>query len=216
VAKTREYQHFCPVARSLEVIGEKWSLLVIRDLLRGPRRFSDLMRSLGGITPKWLTLRLRDLEAAGLVERDSAPGRREVWYRLTPAGQELGPVVEALARWGLAHAMRPPYPGEIINPEQVTAAWAVLLNGHQTRPEHPVLWLLRFPDGQENALRFTGERWSTRRRDEQPDVVLEITPHAWATLLATPPGERDPLLQRLEPSGAPERMQELVQLLSAA
>jgi DNA-binding HxlR family transcriptional regulator len=215
VARTREYQHFCPVARSLEVIGEKWSLLVIRDLLRGPRRFSDLMRYLGGITPKWLTLRLRDLEAAGLVERDSAPGRREVWYRLTPAGQELAPVVESLARWGLAHAMRPPSAGEIINPEQVTAAWAVLLNGQQERPERPTVWVLRFPDGQENVLRFTGTRWSTRR-DEQPDVVVALTPEAWATLLATPAAERAPLLHQLSITGAPERVQELMRLLGAA
>src|SRR5581483_10166021 len=104
MAKTREYQHYCPVARSLEVIGEKWSLLIVRDLLRGPQRFTDLLRYLGGITPKWLTQRLRDLEAAGIVERDHAEGRREVWYRLTAAGEELRPVIESLAIWGIEHA----------------------------------------------------------------------------------------------------------------
>ncbi len=56
------YQHFCPAARALEVIGEKWSLLVVRDLLAGPRRFSDLRRTLTAITPKWLSARLRALE----------------------------------------------------------------------------------------------------------------------------------------------------------
>ena len=88
MARTRTYNHFCPVARSLEVIGEKWSLLIVRDLLRGPQRFTDLLRGLNNITPKWLTLRLRELESAGIVERDQEPGRKEVRYRLTEKGQK--------------------------------------------------------------------------------------------------------------------------------
>src|SRR5947208_1092317 len=103
MTRSKEYRHYCPVARSLEVIGEKWSLLIVRDLLREPRRFTDLLHFLGGITPKWLTLRLRDLEAAGIVERDSEPGRREVWYRLTPRGRDLAPVIQELAIWGIDH-----------------------------------------------------------------------------------------------------------------
>src|SRR5262249_12974716 len=66
----RRYQHFCPAARALETIGEKWSLLIVRDLLGGPRRFSDLRRSLAAITPKWLSARLRALEAEGIITRD--------------------------------------------------------------------------------------------------------------------------------------------------
>src|SRR6266540_1580464 len=108
MAKTKTYAHFCPVARTLEVIGEKWSLLIVRDLLRGPQRFTDLLRYLGGITPKWLTLRLRELEAAGIVEADRVSGRREVWYRLTSKGNDLAPVVQALAVWGIDHTARPP------------------------------------------------------------------------------------------------------------
>src|SRR5215813_2248065 len=81
----RRYQHFCPAARALETIGERWSLLIVRDLLAGPRRFSDLRRSLAAITPKGLSARLRALEAAGIVAREVA-SEREVWYRLTPKG----------------------------------------------------------------------------------------------------------------------------------
>ena len=84
----RRYHHFCPAARALETIGEKWSLLIVRDLLGGPRRFSDLRRSLAAITPKWLSARLRALESDGIVTREVA-GEREVWYRLTPKGQAL-------------------------------------------------------------------------------------------------------------------------------
>src|SRR6476646_4691253 len=97
------YQHFCPAARALEVVGEKWSLLIVRDLLAGPRRFSELRRSLAAITARWLSLRLRELEAAGIVERE-ASGQREVWYRLTSKGQALAPVIEELMVWGIEHA----------------------------------------------------------------------------------------------------------------
>src|SRR6266516_4261614 len=89
---SRPYRHFCAMARSLELLGERWSLLVVRDLLLGPRRFSDLARSLGGITPTRLTERLRHLQAVGVVQRHRPPVRREGWHRLTEAGHDLGVV----------------------------------------------------------------------------------------------------------------------------
>src|ERR1700741_4995129 len=95
----RSYQHFCPAARALEVIGEKWSLLIVRDLLAGPRRFSDLRRSLTAITPRWLSARLRAMEEQGVVERQRHSAR-EVWYRLTSKGEALAPVIDALLVWG--------------------------------------------------------------------------------------------------------------------
>jgi len=103
---TRRYQHFCPAARALETIGERWSLLIVRDLLAGPRRFSDLRRSLTAITPKWLSARLRTLEADGIVTRD-VTGEREVRYRLTPKGEALEPVFDAVLVWGMDYALGP-------------------------------------------------------------------------------------------------------------
>src|SRR5262245_58399023 len=112
------YGHFCPLARALELVGERWGLLVVRDLLAGDRRFTDLLRGCAGITPRQLAVRLRQLEGAGIVERAGVverdvagqrpPDRREVWYRLTPAGRELRGAVEALLLWGLRHAGRAP------------------------------------------------------------------------------------------------------------
>src|SRR6266536_3239911 len=90
------YGHFCLAARTLETVGERWSLLVVRDLLTGPRRFSDLRRLLTNVTPKWLTIRLRQLEHEGIVTREQQPGRREVWYELTEKGRDLAPVLQAL------------------------------------------------------------------------------------------------------------------------
>ena len=76
----RTYDHFCLVARALERVGDRWSLLVIRDLLTGAKRFTDLMDRLGGITPKTLSQRLRELQDAGIVAADREPGRR--WLRV--------------------------------------------------------------------------------------------------------------------------------------
>lgn len=93
----------CPVARAIDVLDGKWTMLVIRDLLRGTRRFSELRSSLAGISPKTLTDRLRALEGHGLVERvmyAEIPPRVE--YSLTPRGRDLQPVVDALAAWGSA------------------------------------------------------------------------------------------------------------------
>jgi DNA-binding HxlR family transcriptional regulator len=115
----RTYDHFCLTARALECVGDRWSLLVVRDLLTGAKRFTDLMDRLGGITPKTLSRRLHDLEDAGIVAADRKPGRREVWYRLTPTGADLEPVIDALGWWGLRHAWRRPQAGEPLHAEHL-------------------------------------------------------------------------------------------------
>ena len=94
----------CPVSRAVDVLDGRWTILVVRDLLGGTRRFGELRDSLAGISPKTLTDRLRSLEAHGLVEREmfaEIPPRVE--YSLTPAGRDLEPVLAALADWGRAY-----------------------------------------------------------------------------------------------------------------
>jgi DNA-binding HxlR family transcriptional regulator len=98
------YGQTCPVARSVELLGERWTLLIVRDLLPGPRRFQDLLASLSGIAPNVLSARLQAMEAYGIVTRrfySEHPPRAE--YALTHRGQELGVVVGALAVWGSRH-----------------------------------------------------------------------------------------------------------------
>jgi DNA-binding HxlR family transcriptional regulator len=90
-----------PLVRALAVVGHKWTLLIIDDLVRGPRRFTEIERSLRYANPKMITARLRELEAAGLVSRSTyaeVPPRVE--YALTEQGRALRPVVNALRRWG--------------------------------------------------------------------------------------------------------------------
>jgi DNA-binding HxlR family transcriptional regulator len=154
----RTYDHFCLTARSLERVGDRWSLLVIRDLLTGAKRFTDLMQRLGGITPKTLTQRLRELEEAGIVDVDREPGRREVWYRLTPAGADLRPVLDAFSTWGLQHAWRRPLPGEPVHAEHllrsVTQAIELAAGDHD-----PARWHFRL-DGADYLVESDRQRWS--------------------------------------------------------
>ncbi|HYH32595.1 MAG TPA: helix-turn-helix domain-containing protein [Pseudonocardia sp.] len=101
MAGARHYDDPCGVARALDLVGERWTLLVVRELLFGPKRFSDLVRGLPGMSQNVLSQRLRELGAAGLVERRrlGPPVSGQV-YELTERGTALRPVVVELARWG--------------------------------------------------------------------------------------------------------------------
>jgi DNA-binding HxlR family transcriptional regulator len=109
-ASSAPYDMRCPVARTLDIIGERWTILILRDLLvEGPRRFQDFERSLGGISPNTLSARLKRLEEAGVVERrfyEQHPPRAE--YLLTERGNELRPVLKALYAWGERHTKNAP------------------------------------------------------------------------------------------------------------
>ena len=100
----KHYNQSCPVAKTLEVIGDRWTLLVVRDLLPGARRFQDLLATLPGIAPNVLSTRLKLMEEHGVIGRrfySDHPPRAE--YVLTDKGRELGMVVGALAAWGGRH-----------------------------------------------------------------------------------------------------------------
>jgi DNA-binding HxlR family transcriptional regulator len=93
-----EYGQYCPVAKAMEVLDERWTLLVVRELLAGSTRFNELRRGNPRMSPALLSKRLRTLERAGVVRRADAGGHAQ--YRLTAAGQELRPIVEAMGAWG--------------------------------------------------------------------------------------------------------------------
>jgi DNA-binding HxlR family transcriptional regulator len=104
----KQYGQSCPVARSLEFLGERWTLLIVRDLLHGARKFQDLQDSLTGVAPAVLSDRLKVLEAQGIVSRSfysEHPPRAK--YALTDRGFELRPIVGALAIWGSRHLHTP-------------------------------------------------------------------------------------------------------------
>jgi len=99
-----DYGQFCPVAKATELLGEKWTLLILRELLLGTHRYNEFQRALSRISPTLLTKRLKQLESAGIVIRKAQQGRKGHDYFLTPAGKELAPIVEHLATWGMRWA----------------------------------------------------------------------------------------------------------------
>jgi DNA-binding HxlR family transcriptional regulator len=104
------YQTFCPVGSALNVVGERWALLIVRDLFLGPRRYSELLKGLGGVPTDILAARLRTLQDEGIVQKI---GKGRGRYELTESGRALGPVLRELARWGADRLQLPADPAEI-------------------------------------------------------------------------------------------------------
>ena len=102
IKETRSYKQYCPLARSLDIVGERWTLLIVRELLTGPKRFKDLQSSLKGIGTNLLSSRLRDMERNALVLKATLPppGVAAV-YELTEHGRKLDETLGALVRWGI-------------------------------------------------------------------------------------------------------------------
>ncbi|MGG7465522.1 winged helix-turn-helix transcriptional regulator [Plantibacter sp. YIM 135347] len=112
----RDYGQFGGVTQALELVGERWALLIVRDLLVGPRRYGELAAGLPRIPSNILATRLKELQAAGVIRR--APRSRVIVYELTPYGRELEPVVLALGAWGFK-AMGDPRDEQVITPDSM-------------------------------------------------------------------------------------------------
>ncbi|GAA1890530.1 winged helix-turn-helix transcriptional regulator [Actinomadura bangladeshensis] len=119
----RVYGQFCGLARAMEMVGERWTLLIVRNLLSGPQRYTDLRKGLATIPTNILSSRLKQLEEAEIVTRRALPHpERAVVYELTDYGRDLEPALVAFGRWG-ARTMTAPRPGEIITAESVAMAF---------------------------------------------------------------------------------------------
>lgn len=109
-----KYGQYCPIARAAELLGDRWTLLIVRDLLTGSHHFSELERGLPGISKALLAGRLRRLQDVGIVEKyRTASGRRTTEYHLTPAGEELQAVMQSLLTWGAKWSFGEPDPEEL-------------------------------------------------------------------------------------------------------
>jgi DNA-binding HxlR family transcriptional regulator len=133
----RTYDQYCAIASALDIIGDRWTLLVVRNLLLGPKRFVDLMRGLPGISTNLLTERLRLLEAQGIAQtRYLPPPAASTVYELTETGQALTDILSALARWG-SLALSEPRPNQKITDEGI----GFMVLGVFHRPDAPSdLW----------------------------------------------------------------------------
>jgi DNA-binding HxlR family transcriptional regulator len=118
----RTYGQYCGLSRAVEILGERWGLLIVRDLLIGPKRFTDLQRGLPGIPSNVLTSRLKELEKSGVVRRRVLPRPAgSVVYELTEYGSELEEAVVCFGRWG-AKSLGEPRPDEIVTPDSIAMA----------------------------------------------------------------------------------------------
>lgn len=116
---SRDYGQYDGIARALELVGERWGLLIVRDLLVGPRRYGELAAGLPRIPSNILATRLKELQEAGIIRR--APRSRVIVYELTPYGRELEPVILGLGAWGFK-ALGEPREEQIITPDAMTIA----------------------------------------------------------------------------------------------
>jgi DNA-binding HxlR family transcriptional regulator len=153
----RTYGDACGIARALDVVGERWALLVVREMLLGPQRFTDLRRALPGASSNMLTDRLRELESNGVVyRRRLPPPAASAVYELTESGRELEPIVLALGGWGLRFAL-PPEPVHL-------SATSVLLflrgSRHPDRSAPPASY----------RLELDGKVWTVVTQDGQVDI----------------------------------------------
>lgn len=185
----RSYGQLCSIAAALDVLGERWTLLLVRELLGGPRRFSDVLDGLPGIGTGLLTARLRELEAAGVVERVRlARPATGTGYALTEEGRALEPVVLALADWG-ASRLAAPGPGLAVR-----ARWAML--GLRTRFDATAAagvretYEFRVDDEVFHARVDDGSLEVGDGRAADPDVVLEADGEAFARLIGDPANAR--------------------------
>lgn len=188
--RSREYGQFCGLARAAEVLGQRWTLLILRDLLVGPRRYSDLAAGLPGIPSNLLSTRLKELEQDGLVVREARSGAdRSIVYALTERGAELRPALDALSRWGAA-GMRELREGEIVTQASLVSALRIAAEG-AAPAGRPLTFTVRVGDAVAHAI------------VEGSTVDVGAGEHPGADLVITSgPGFRDLLAGALDPASA--------------
>lgn len=181
---SKDYGQFCGLSRAAQVLGERWALMIVRDLTVSPRRFTDLHEGLPGIPTTVLTARLRELEESDVIMRRAARApARGVLYELTPRGHDLQPILDALGRWG-AGAMDAPQEGEVVTDSSLAAALRSAF-----RPgvlSGPLTFHVR--SGEASA-------WATVRGDEvtvgpggpssEPDLTIDAGPELRLLLAGT-------------------------------
>ena len=167
---SRNYGHYCGLARALDVVGDRWNLLIVRQLLVGPARYRELADGLPGIATNLLSDRLRDLESAGVVERRPAATGNAVVYALTAWGAELRGPIEGLIRWSTPLMVRGPG-GDQFVPEWLTVALPALLNRTRTAADaSPTVGLE--VDEQVFQVRAGGEGVEVARHDGRALVAV--------------------------------------------
>jgi DNA-binding HxlR family transcriptional regulator len=213
----RSYGQFCALAKALDVIGDRWTMLIVRELmLGGPSRYTDLRNGLPGIATNLLAERLRELEAAGVLTREQAPPPiASTLFRLTPRGERLRPVLHELGLWGIPYMVEGPAPADEFRGRWL--AWPAELFLTDGDPNGPPI-AIELRTGEEPMVVEAREGHIRTRGGpaSDPDLVLTGSPH---TILGLLSGQIDvadargrgleaegdlSVLDRVRPASAPE------------
>jgi len=181
MATKRTYEDGCATAHALDLIGERWALLVVRELILGPKRFTDLRAGLPGISPNVLTLRLEELEQAAVVRRRKLPPPAAAWvYELTDWGLELERVIMALGRWGArSSSLLQGYPLSI---DALVLSFRTMFDP-ATAGDLRATVELRMGDDRFRAAIADGEMTLDRGSATHPDAVLTASPDTFVAVV---------------------------------
>jgi DNA-binding HxlR family transcriptional regulator len=210
VTSNRSYRDACCVARSLDIIGERWALLIVRELLLGPKRFNDLLAGLADASPNVISQRLRELSSHGVIrQRDLGPPARVRVYELTDWGRDLEPVISYLGRWGMGS---PAPDGSRLSPDSLALAIKATADPAQVTGQYEVrigadTFTVDAPDGTIQIRRGTAG---------QPAAILTADARALSAVVL---GQR-PVADAIQSGdlrldGDPEAASQLAGLLAA-
>jgi DNA-binding HxlR family transcriptional regulator len=169
----KHYDQYCPIAHAVGMLGERWTLLVVRELIYGPKRYTDLVEGLPGIGTNVLATRLRDLEDNGIVQKRKLPPPAACTvYELTEYGQQLDEAVYALARWGV-RTLGPPGPDDELEPDWGIHAFPALLNAGAARGLTET-YVFKIGGDVFTARLEDGELTSSAGEAEEADLRVEV------------------------------------------
>lgn len=177
----RSYHQYCSIAHALDIVGERWTLLIIRELLIGPKRFTDILNNLPGIGTNLITSRLKDLEGEGVIGRRwLPPPAGSTVYELTEKGRGLEPVIIELGKWGsLSHAL--PNTGDQFRP-----GWSVLAMHFAFRPDLAAglseRYEFRIGDEIFHASVEAGELKTGQGPVDGPDLVITADSYTYSAI----------------------------------
>jgi DNA-binding HxlR family transcriptional regulator len=177
----RRYDEGCAVAHALDLVGERWALLIVRELLLGPKRFTDLRAGLPGASPDVLSQRLRELKDAGVVRQHKLPPPAGSWvYGLTEWGSELEPIVVQLGRWG---SRSPALPHDVESSVDSFALSLRALFDPSSAAGFTTAIVLRLGADRFSARITDGRFELTRGEVDAPDAIVDTHPHTLSALL---------------------------------
>lgn len=177
----RSYGDGCAAAHGLDLVGERWALLVVRELMLGPKRFTDLRSSLPGISPNVLTQRLEELEQASIVIRRKLPPPASVWvYDLTDWGRDLEPVIKAIGRWAASSPTLPQ--GLPMSVNSLILSFRTMFNAQAAQGLNARIEL-RLGDNRYQAAIARENMELVAGSVDDPDAVIESEPDALAAVV---------------------------------